>query len=153
MPQCTTSAAKAPPRKADVSAALALDWQHVSFRHGKGNFAEAIDADPKTVNRAITGETLPELHKALASLLVDPTALNHTFALYGGRFIPDYAQAANDLHTVGELTGLATVFLKVLEDGVRDHVETLELAKLIAPLIAKLGAILEEARRIQGVAA
>jgi len=153
MTQRTKSARKLPPRKADVSAALALDWQTVSFQHGKSDLADAIDVDPKTVNRAITGETLPEAHKMLASLLVDPTALKNTLALYGFRAVPIHSEAANDLNTLAELSGLVTAFIKVLEDGRRDHVETLDLALLIAPLIAKLSAIVDEARGIQGLAA
>lgn len=141
------------PTKAEVSAAIGMDWQSVSFRHSKSLLADTIDADAKTVNRAITGETLPELHKALASLLVDPTALQRTLALYGGRFVPDSASAANDLATIGDLSALVTAFVNALEDGVRDHQETITLADLIVPLIAKLTHILDEARRIQGVAA
>jgi len=140
------------PTKAEVSAAIGMDWQSVSFRHSKALLADTIDADAKTVNRAITGETLPELHKALASLLVDPTALQRTFALYGGRFVPDNANAANDMATISDLSGLVTAFVKVLEDGVRDHRETVALAGLIAPLMVQLSAIMDESRRIEGVA-
>lgn len=136
-----------------MSEALGLDWHHVSNRHGKSAFAKAVDVDPKTVNRAITGETMPELHTALASLLIDPTALQRTFALYGFKAVPISGQAANDMETVASLSELVTQFVKVLEDGVRDHNETLSLSTLIAPLLARLHAIMEESRRIEGVAA
>jgi len=141
------------PRKTDVSDALALDWQTVSFRYGKSVLAQTIDADPKTINRAITGETLPELHKALASLLLDPAALQRTMALYGVRVVLVRAQAANDLSTASSLTDLAGALIRALEDGVRDPCETVAIAALIAPIMPKLEAIAAEARRIEGVAA
>lgn len=144
---------KTPPTRAQVQDALAEDWFNVSNRVGKGVMADKMGVDSDTINRAITKANLPRADNLIASLLACPAALQSTLALVGMKAVPESQEAANDLHTVGELTGLATVFLRVLEDGRRDHGETLELAKLIGPLVAKLSALLEEARHIQGVAA
>lgn len=61
--------------KTEVSGALAAGWARISANR-KGAFADNLGIDVKTVNRALTGETLPELHTALNSLADDPTALD-----------------------------------------------------------------------------
>lgn len=140
--------------KQDVSAALVMGWSRMLAKHGRGTFADKLDICPKTVSRAMAGETTPELHTALNSLALDPTALDELFALYG--YHPPrqrVAEAANDLHTISNLSGLAAQFAHALEDGTRDHRETLALADLIRTLMPSLTAILTEANRIKGMAA
>lgn len=145
---------KTAPVKSDVSAALSVAWARASRRAGKGAMADKIGTSTKTIDRALTGETVPELHTALASLLADESALDEVFALYGlNRPRWAHSAAANDLHTVSNLTGLASTFCRALEDGDRDHRETLELADLIRSLKPALAAILAEADHIRGIAA
>ena len=143
---------KTPPSKANVSAALAQDWTGVSARVGKSTLADTIDADVKTVNRAITGENVPELHKAMASLLADPHALDRVTALYGFRMVPMTVEAANDMTTIASLSSLVSQFCAALEDGIRDHRETCQLADSIRPLMLALSAIVEQADKIRSVA-
>lgn len=145
---------KSAPEKSDVSAALSVSWARAARNAGKGSLADKAKVSTKTIDRALTGETVPELHTALASMLADESALDEVFALYGlDRPRWKHSAAANDLHTVSDLTGLASAFCRALEDGNRDHTETLELARLIRALKPALSAILEEADRIRGVAA
>lgn len=140
--------------KADVSAALVMGWARMNAKFGKGRFADLLAVDEKTVRRTMSGETTPELHTALNSLLVDPGALNELFALYGLHAPrPREAAAANDLATVSGLSGVVTSFCEALEDGARDHCETLHLADAIRDLMPALTAILNEANRIRGLAA
>lgn len=144
----------AAPAKAEVSAALAVGWARASRKAGKGRMADAIDASTKTIDRALTGETLPELHTALASMLADDSALDEVFSLYGlERPRRKNAAAANDLATVSGLSGLVASFCEALADGSRDHVETLEIAELIRKVMPALTALLDDAARIRGVAA
>lgn len=140
------------PSKAKVSDALAQDWTGVVARHNRASLADGIDADTKTVNRAITGESMPLLHTALASLLVDPNALDRVLALYGFRLTPLDRQAANDMHTIAGLSDLITQFCKALEDGMRDHRETCQLADSIRPLMLALASIVEQADQIRSAA-
>lgn len=145
---------KTAPEKSDVSGALTVGWARAARKVGKGAMADAIKASPKTIDRALTGETVPELHTALASLLVDPSALDEVFALYGlERPQTAVGQAANDLATVSGLSGVVTAFCKALEDGSRCHTETLELADLVRAVMPALNALMDEANRIRGVAA
>lgn len=142
------------PAKSEVSGALSVSWARAAWSIGKGAMADKIGTSTKTIDRALTGETVPELHTALASLLSDETALDEVFALYGlERPRWKRSEAANDLHTVSGLTGLASQFCRALEDGNRDHTETLELADAIRLLMPALTAITTEANRIRGVAA
>lgn len=142
------------PSKASVSAALAVGWSRAAQRVGKGAFADRIDANPKTVNRALTGETLPELHTALASLLIDDNALDEVFALYGfdaPRRHP--SETANDLSVVSDLSGLVATFCDAIKDGSRDHRETLAIADLVRTVMPSLTGILDQANAIRGVRA
>ena len=82
--------------KAEVSGALAAGWARVSAGR-KGAFADNLEIDAKTVNRALTGETVPELHTAFNSLADDPTALDELGALYGVGFVPKRASGGDDM--------------------------------------------------------
>lgn len=115
----------------------------------KGAFVDAIDSSPATVDRALTGKSLPELHTALNSLAFDATALDEVFALYGVKLVPLNVQAANDLATISRLSNLAGMFAGALADGKRDHRETCELADAIRPLMKHLSAICLEADAVR----
>src|SRR5690606_36293749 len=82
----------APCSKARVSAALSQGWARVGGTR-KGAMADVMEVDPKTINRALTGENLPELHTAFNSLLFDATALSKVAALYGFCIVPQRSQA------------------------------------------------------------
>ncbi|RYG90134.1 MAG: hypothetical protein EON59_00710 [Alphaproteobacteria bacterium] len=138
----------APCSKARVSAALSQGWARVVGTR-KGAMADVMEVDPKTINRALTGENLPELHTAFNSLLFDATALSEVAALYGFCIVPQRSQADNDLGTIAGLSGLAAQFATALQDGSRDPRETCQLADAIRPMICALGAIVEEADRIK----
>ena len=138
--------------KCDISARLVAGWARVIARIGKGSFADKIGVDVKTVSRAMSGETLPELHTAVNSLAADPTALNEVFAAAGFELRPVNRNAANDMATIGDLSRLTAQWVDALEDGVRDHRETLALADSIRPLVQTLNAIVGEADRVRGVA-
>lgn len=145
---------KVAPDKSEVSAALSVGWARAARSIGKGAFADKIKSCTKTVDRALTGDTVPELHTALASLLADPHALDEVFPLYG--FNPPqhrHATAANDLATVSELSGLVSTFCAALKDGNRDHRETLAIADLVRAIMPSLTDILDEANRLRGVKA
>ena len=137
--------------KTEVSGALAAGWARVSANR-KGQFADKLGIDTKTVNRALTGETLPELHTALNSLVDDLTALDELGALYGIEFRVKEPVAANDLSTVSDLSKLAGQWAEALSDGNRGHRETLALADAIRPLIKALSNVIVEADRIRAVA-
>lgn len=134
--------------KADVSGAVAAGWARASAGR-KGAFADNLEIDAKTVNRALTGETVPELHTTLNSLADDPTALDELFALYGGRFVPARSAAASDMALAAGLGRGLSELIERLRDGILDHQDTLALAALFRPLIPQMHAIVEQAERIK----
>lgn len=149
-----TSVQSRAPSKTQVSAALATGWARTAQRVGRGQFADAIDGCTKTIDRALIGPGLPELHTGLASLLADPLALDEVFALYGFESPRRRnAAAANDLATVADLSGLVSAFCEAIRDGDRDHRETLNIADLLRAIMPALTDILEEANRLRGVRA
>jgi len=140
------------PSKEDVKDALAADWGRAFPPSVKGTAADLIGCSVGTIDNGITGRNLPELHTALASLLVDPAALQSVLALYGVKVVPLVANAANDLDTVAGLSHLAGRWVEALSDGRRDHRETCDLADAIRPLLCALSAVVAEADRLKGAA-
>jgi len=152
MPQRVNHVRLDPIGKSDTSDALAESWARVSRRLGKGAFADKLGVDSKTINRALTGETLPELHTALNSLRADPTALDEVFKLYGFEVRPAHSNAANDHDTLAGISRLAGKWIEALADGTRDHRETCALADAIRVIIPALSAVVAEADRLRGAA-
>lgn len=138
--------------KMDVSARLVAGWARVIAAHGKGKFADKLGVDTKTVGRALSGENTPELHTVFNSLAVDPTALDEVADLYGLEIRAKQALVANDMETVSDLGHLIGKWVEALSDGHRDHRETLELARVMRPLLHRLNAVCAEADVIRGVA-
>lgn len=138
--------------KANVSAALSAGWARV-MGTSKGAMADTMEVSTKCIDRALTHETTPEFHTAWNSLIFDPTALDEVANLYGMRLIPRHSIAANDMTTIADLSALIGQFAIALSDGKRIPRETLQLADAIRPILAELGAIVEEADRIKGLAA
>lgn len=137
---------KDPRNSQDVGAKLAAGWARVGATSAKGKFADAIGVrSTTTVDNALTGKTVPELHTALNSLLYDPTALDEVMALYGLRVCPRDAEAANDMETIHGLSGAVTEWVSRLMDGKRCHRDTLALANIFRPLIAEMQAIVHQA--------
>jgi hypothetical protein len=134
--------------KRDVSDALATAWFRVSKRIGKGALADATGAaSTKTVDNAIAGRNLPELHTVLNALTADASAMDEVLALYGMRAVPLQAQAANDMHTIAALSGAASEWLNRLLDGNRCHRDTAHLAEIFRPLVCEMQAIIAEAEK------
>ena len=147
-----TSVPKEPLSKSKVSAALAAGWARVASRLGKGAFADRLEICSKTVDRALTSETTPELHTAFNALLACPTALDEVAALYGFQIIPAKRQAANDLNTAAGVIEAMGELVKANADGNRDHNETLAVAQMLRPHLGPINAIMEEADRLRGAA-
>lgn len=135
---------KTPPSKTDVSRALGAAWGRSIHRLGKGTFADKIDATPRTIDRALTGDSVPELHTALASLLADPCALEEVLSLYGFTATPKRSQPANDMALAAGLGHSLAEFIDRLRDGKRCHVDTAVLAALFLELIPQMQAIVDE---------
>ena len=142
-----TSSAKRPLHKDEVQSRLAAAWARTIAQSGgkKNTFADAIGCHPDTVSNALAGNTVPELHTVLNSLLACPNALDEVLGLYGFHLVPDDAAMSPDMQTLVEMSQAMTRFVEAMEDGRRDHRETIELATKLRPLVPKLCAIIEEA--------
>lgn len=138
--------------KAQVSGAVAAGWARVSAGR-KGAFADNLDIDPKTVNRALTGDSVPELHTALNSLADDPTALDELFALYGVSINSRLPVNVTDAELTSRLGHTLADLIDRMSDGHLCHRDKLALAELFRPLIPQMQGIVDEADRLRGVAA
>jgi hypothetical protein len=150
-----TSSAKTLRGKDEVQSRLAAAWARTIAGMGgkKATFAEAIGCHPDTVSNALAGNTVPELHTALNSLAVCPEALYEVFSLYGFRLVPDDMQMSPDMLVVLEMSEALTCYIAALQDGRRDHRETIQIAEKVRPLIAKLTALVAEADEKRGLKA
>jgi len=136
-----------------VSALLSAGWARVIAKVGKGAFADAVEVTENTVGNALAQRAVPELHTALNSLSIDPTALDELFAAYGVRIVPLHNGAANDLVTAAGVIQAMGELVEAHADGRRDHNETLAIAALIRPHMAALSSIVHEADALRGAAA
>lgn len=135
---------KKPVPKTKLSSAISAAWGRVSNSLGKGAFADKMDASTKTIDRALTGPSLPDAENLLNSLAADPSALDEVLALYGLQVRIKKAEAANDMDLVASLSGTVAEYLERIRDGKRCHVDTAVLAKLFRPLIPQMQAIVDE---------
>ena len=132
--------------KHEVSDALAAGWFRVTKGGRKGALADAAEIRcTKTIDAAIAGRSVPELHTAFNSLLHDKTALDEVGALFDVKIVPLRSEAANDLETIAGLSGVQSEWLVALLDGIRDHRETKRLAELFRPLVSRMQAVIQEA--------
>lgn len=137
--------------RAEVSGKVAAGWARVSAGR-KGAFADSLEIDVKTVDRALTGQTVPELHTAFNSLADDPTALDELAALYGVSIVPRRAMAlTDDMALAANLGRSLSELIERLRDGQRCHLDTLALAELFRHLIPQMQAVVGEADEIRGV--
>lgn len=136
--------------KADVQGALAAGWARVSAGR-KGAFADNLQICTSTVNRALIGETVPELHTAFNSLADDPTALDEVFRLYGLAVRPARVTSGTDMDLCAGLGHALAEYLSRLADGKICHTDKLAMAALFRPLIPQMAAIVDEADALRGV--
>lgn len=144
---------KVPVSKTKLSAALGAAWGRVSNGLTKGVFAERMEVDVVTINRALAGPSLPAAEHLLNSLAADQTALQEVLALYGLKAVPVVAEAANDMGLATALAQSVAEYLARIADGKRCHIDTAVLANLFRPLIPQMQAIVDESDRAKGVAA
>lgn len=138
--------------KAEVSGALAAGWARVTSGR-KGSFADKLEIDTKTVNRALTGETVPELHTAWNSLADDPTALDELASLYGVCITPRTTKGGATMELAAGLGRGLSELIERLADGECCHIDKLALSELFRPLIPQMQAVVDEADKIRGVTA
>jgi DNA-binding XRE family transcriptional regulator len=138
--------------KGRVAALLSAGWARSIAKYGKGTFADKLEVSENTIGNALAQRTTPELHTALNSLTIDPTALDELFAGYGLRLCPIHSEAANDLATAAGVIGAMGGLVEALADGHRDHNETLAIAQLLRPHMPAVNAIIHEADQIRGAA-
>lgn len=150
------SSEKGPLSKEVVQSRLAAAWARtIAGMDGKkATFAEMIGCHPDTVSNALSGNSVPELHTALNSLLACPDAMFEVFALYGFRLVPDDHLMSPDMQTILEMSEALTAYIAAMEDGRRDHRETLTIAEKVRPLLSKLTALVADAdeKKIRRVA-
>lgn len=142
-----------PQTKSKLSNALSAAWGRVGNTIGKGAFADAAEFDVVTINRALTGPSLPSSEHLLNSLAADPSALDEVLALYGLGVRQAYSQNASDMELAASLGHSLSELIDRLRDGKRCHLDTLALASLFRPLIPHLQMVVEEADAIRGVKA
>lgn len=144
MTRCTMSVRNAGVRKSEVSDALAPGiMRAVRAAGGKGSLSDAIDASTKTVDRALTGETVPEFHTLLAVAAVEPTALNEALALVGLIATPLRADPANDMTLLSALTGAGAEVARLLLDGLLCHRDQATLAETFRKVIPMMQAVVD----------
>lgn len=133
--------------------ALILGLSRTAARIGRDKLAERSRRTRRALDKLFSGDSKDTSGKGLLDFLrADPCALDEVFALYG--LHPPRLRSteiANDMVTMTKVSGLMQQFCEALEDGVRDHNETIELADTIRMLLPFLTQIINEANHIRGL--
>ena len=143
------------PAKMDVSDHLVAGWTRVMARIGRGTFIDHLRVDRKVVERTISTGNMPHLDTVLNSLLVDSTALDEVFALYGLSVyrLPDGIHggicAQDDL---GDVIAFAMALSDYQRGNPNDHRAKIALSEKARRALQVASAIVAEADRIRGVA-
>ncbi len=136
----------APPGEAACHDALIAGLSRVAAQIGRGTLADLSNRTTRSLDMLFEGSVgIPGGKGLLDLLLADPTALDEVLALYGVRISPRTALVGADMAVIAELARVLARFTEALADGSRIHTETLDVAKLLRPLMPKLTAIIDEA--------
>lgn len=120
--------------------------------NGLSEVALAAGCCERSIQNALSLDTLPSLDAILNAMDLEPTILDELLAAKGLRIAPLHLDAANDLNVAAGVSNIAASICAALSDGKRDHRETLELAKIIRPLLPALSGIVREADELRGAA-
>jgi DNA-binding phage protein len=115
------------------------------MNHGMDTVASAAECNRRTIENALSMNTLPEAHTLGNILRLEPTVLWEWLSELGFKVVPKDLSMSPDMKTATEMSDALTLFIRALEDGARDHTETVQLARKLRPLIPKLSALVAEA--------
>ncbi len=147
MPGSTAASMRAP-SKAQVQDAIGAGLARaVRTAGGQGSLADRIETSPDTIRRALSGETTPQPHVLIGSLIAEPTALNEALALVGLTATPLRAEPANDMTLLSRLTGAGADVAQMLLDGLLCHRDQAALAERFRALIPMMQAVVDAADR------
>jgi DNA-binding phage protein len=135
-----------------AKALLASGLHRAVTASGLAEVALAAGCCERSIQNALSLDTLPSLDIILNAMDLEPTILDELLAAKGLRIAPLHSEAANDLHIAAGASSIAAAICRALTDGQRDHRETLEIAKLIRPHLPALTAIVREADELKGAA-
>jgi hypothetical protein len=134
-----------PLAKDKAKALIASGINRAVLHHGLAAVADAAQCSIRCLQKALSHDTLPEADKLGNILLLEPTVLSEWLGKLGFQIVPQGAEVTPDMVTASQMSRAVATFIEILEDGKRNHQETLSLADILRPLIPRLTAIVHEA--------
>ena len=134
-----------PLTKDKAKALIAAGINRAVIQHGMETVADAAQCSVRCLQKALSHETLPEADKLGNMLLLEPTILAEWLNRLGYQVIATNMEITPDMVTASQMSRAVAAFLEILEDGKRNHQETLALADVLRPLVPRLTAIVHEA--------
>jgi lambda repressor-like predicted transcriptional regulator len=119
------------------------------LNHGMETVAKAAECHRRTIENALSMTTLPELHTLGNILSLEPTVLWEYLSELGFKIVPKEMALSSDMRLASDMSGALTTFIRLIEDGIRDHNDTLKAGEAFRKLIPKMAAIVQEADRIR----
>lgn len=141
-----------PLTKCEVKSLVATGLQRRVGQTSLEHVAEELDCTTTTVRRALAHESLLEADKLGNLLARDPSALHEWFSRLRLKVDYEDTEMSPDMLTASQMSRAVATFCEILEDGHRNHQETLQLAQVLRPLIPRLSAIIHEADGLKAVA-
>lgn len=134
-----------PLAKDKARALIAAGINRAIIAHGMEAVADAGQCSVRCLQKALSHETTPEADKLGNMLLLEPTILAEWLNRLGYQVIATNMEVTPDMVTASQMSRAVAAFLEILEDGKRNHQETLHLADVLRPLVPRLTAIVHEA--------
>ena len=131
--------------KDKAKALIAAGINRAVITHGMEAVADAAQCSIRCLQKALSHETMPEADKLGNILLLEPTVLAEWLNRLGYQVIATNMEVTPDMVTASQMSRAVAAFLEILEDGKRNHQETLALAEVLRPLVPRLTAIVHEA--------
>lgn len=141
-----------PLTKCEVKSLVASGLQRRVGETSLEHVASELGCETITVRRALSHESLLEADKLGNLLARDPSALSEWFSRLRLRVAYEDTEMTPDMLTASQMSRAVATFCEILEDGRRNHQETLQLASVLRPLIPRLAAIIHEADGLRAVA-
>lgn len=136
--------------KSEVKPLVAAGLARAVAAHGIERVALHGGCTTRCIQKAIAGDTLPELHTALNVAALDLDATADVMTAYGlGVFLlePD---TLPDADALASLAALLAEVAEGMRDGRLDHVETCRVAAKASPVAPWINGVIARAVKVRG---
>jgi hypothetical protein len=139
-----------PKSESEFHSLIVAGLARVAAKIGRGTLADKMGRTPRAIDKVFAG-SIPDAKALWDATAADPSVLDEIAAAYGFRIVPLNSDPSSDLKLSAGLCDVASELMVSMQDGHRDHNETLKVADKLRHVVGPAIAIIEEADRLRGV--